>query len=292
MIQPEFLLFELTAYALFAACLWHASRQGVTRVLELAFGVPYGVFLEWMTIQQLQAYTYGQFLVMFDGAPLTIGIGWAVIVYSAMAFTRRFAMPNYLRPVMNGLLALNIDLAMDAVAIRIGFWRWDNVPLDAEWFGVPWANFWAWFIVVSAYSAMLHFFRDQGWREHPVRRWLYVPLACLASVGILAAVNVFYAFTFSPVGLDILSMVVLIGANLILVIHARPRLAHTGGFDGIVFAVPLIFHLYFNLLGFTHGFYADVPAIGIVGVAMMVIGLGVHLWPVWAARTTRSARPA
>ena len=116
MPETVFLTFELLTLLLFAACLWHAARQGKTRVLELLASLVYGVSLEWMTLRQLEAYHYGQFLVMIDGAPLCIGLGWAVILYSSMEFVKQLDMPLFAQPFLVGLLALNIDAAMDAVA--------------------------------------------------------------------------------------------------------------------------------------------------------------------------------
>ena len=55
------------------------------------------------------------------------------------------------RPLLDGLLALNIDLALDAVAIRLGFWDWGQ-GFSFQYFGVPYANFWAWFWVVTSFS--------------------------------------------------------------------------------------------------------------------------------------------
>lgn len=52
----EFLLSEFLNIALFAACLWHAARQGKTRVFELLASLVYGVALEWMTIKLVEAY--------------------------------------------------------------------------------------------------------------------------------------------------------------------------------------------------------------------------------------------
>src|SRR6266704_834612 len=50
------------------------------------------------------------------------------------------------------LLALTIDLSMDAIAIRLGFWTWRQA---GPWFGVPLGNFYAWFIVVFGFSLLL-----------------------------------------------------------------------------------------------------------------------------------------
>src|SRR5262249_24211695 len=140
--------------ALFAGCLWDAARRGKFDVLELLWGGFYGFLLEWLTIKQLSDYHYGRFLIMVDGAPLAVALGWAVIIYTSMRFSTQIKLPEAARPILDALLALNIDLALDAVAIRLGMWIWVGVRLDQQWFGVPWANFWAWFIVVWHFQGL------------------------------------------------------------------------------------------------------------------------------------------
>lgn len=85
---------------------------------------------------------------MFGDNLLAVGVGWGGIIYSVRLFSDATRLPPFLRPVMDELVALDIDLAMNAVAIRIGMWKWGIDP-TAEYFGVPCANFWAWFWVVT-----------------------------------------------------------------------------------------------------------------------------------------------
>jgi hypothetical protein len=289
MIRPVFLLFELMTYGLFIACLWRASKQGRSRVIELIFGLIYGVLLEWMTLRQLNAYEYGQFAIMIDGAPLCIGMGWAVIIYSAMEFTNRLQLPMYARPLVDGFLALGIDLAMDAVAIRLGFWTWGVISIDQEWFGVPWGNFWAWFIVVSSFAAFLRAFRAYRWHEQPLKSWLYVPFAFMLSIIILAATNHLYSEVLWPAGFGFGAMLVLLICGVIVIWQARPKFAETGPPDPVVFAVPLLFHIFFNAAGIIYGFYVEQPIIGIVGIGVMLASLGIHLWPWWQARQQQNS---
>ncbi len=115
-------VFELLAYGSLGVCVWHARRQGLlrrARLLELAMGVVYGVSLEALTIFQLHAYRYGHFLVMLGPVPLCIGVDWGVILYSAMTFAEGLPLPRWSLPAVVALLGLNIDLSMDALAIRL-----------------------------------------------------------------------------------------------------------------------------------------------------------------------------
>ncbi len=125
MPNAYFILFEIIIYIQFALCLRHSIKLNTRRnLLKLGFGILFGVTLELATIRQLNAYEYGRFLLMVWDVPLCIGVAWSCIIYSVMEFSDASSLPYWFRPVLDGLLALNIDLALDAVAIRFGFWDW------------------------------------------------------------------------------------------------------------------------------------------------------------------------
>src|SRR5258708_34003991 len=96
--------------------------------------------------------------MMIGGATISVALGWAVVIYTSMRFSSKIRLPEAARPILDALIALNIDLAMDVVAIRLGIWAWTGVRLDQQWFGVPWVNFWARCLVgwgVSGYLSAL-----------------------------------------------------------------------------------------------------------------------------------------
>src|SRR2546428_9713039 len=103
-------VFEVLAYACLGLCIWHALHQGPlrrARLIELGTGVLYGLTLETLTIVQFHAYQYGRFLIMFGPVPLAIGVGWGIILYSAMTFADAFALGAWAAPALVGLLGLN-----------------------------------------------------------------------------------------------------------------------------------------------------------------------------------------
>jgi len=277
----EILLSEFVNVALFLACLWHAARQGKSRVLELLASLVYGVALEWMTIKLVEAYEYGRFLIMIDTAPLAIGLGWAVIIYSAMEFANYLKMPDYAKPFLVGLLALNIDAGMDAVAIRLGFWNW-VIPLDMQWYGVPYGNFWSWFIVATSFSGMVYWLRARGWHhsKQAWRVWVYPVIALFGSMLILAATNFLFInlFAQSDIG-SAMAMVVLVYSGIVVVYVSRPRFIPAPRPDWVALSVPLVFHLFFTIVGFTSGIYTELTILAVVGLLMFMLGLGIHLWP-------------
>ena len=284
----EFLIFEILAYLVFAACAWHAARQGRMRLLELLVSLVYGVFLEWMTIQQVHAYSYGHFLVMFDGAPLCIGVGWAIIIYSAMEFADAMRMPVSACPFLAGFLALNIDAGMDVVAIRLGFWNW-VIPLDMQWFGVPYGNFWAWFIVVTSFSGFLYLFRSLGWNvsKRILKRWGYPLISLVGSILVLAFSNWFFVTLFgrSDFGSTMAFLALLVAGAVVLYL-SRPAFVPSARINWVSLAVPLVFHTYFVLLGFIKGYFIAIPLLAVVGVLMWAIGIGLHLYPWYLRRSS------
>jgi hypothetical protein len=282
MIKAAFVIFEILTISLFLACFWHAFKQKNNKVLELIFALVFGVLLEWMTIQQLAAYHYGEFFLMLDGAPICIGLGWAVIIYSGMEFVKYLNMPDYARPFLVGMLALNLDLAMDAIAIRLGFWNW-VIPLDWQWFGVPWGNFWAWYIVVVSYSGFLYWFRHlQKQKKSPWLRWTYPLFSLLGSVVILAVTNYIFANVFSKTELvSAMSMLLIILSGGVILYIVKPQFKPNAFTDPVILSIPLTFHLFFTIFGFVGGFYTQIPILAVVGLSMFAVGLGVHLWPWW-----------
>lgn len=280
--KSAFIIFEALTITLFIACFWHAWKQDFRKVLELLFALIFGVFLEWMTIQQLEAYHYGDFFLMVDGAPICIGMGWAVIIYTGMEFVKHLNMPDYARPFLVGLLALNLDLAMDAIAIRLGFWNW-VIPLDWQWFGVPWGNFWAWYIVVVSYSGLIYWFRHLQKQRSNAWFWRAYPLfAFIGAAAILAVTNYIFANVFAKTELvSAMSMLLIILAGAVIIYVVKPKFSEDAFADRVILAVPLTFHLFFNIYGFIGGFYYKLPILGVVGLVMFAVGLGVHLWPWW-----------
>jgi len=285
-LSPYVLIFECLIAIVFVVCLWDARRRGGFALTELLWTGLYGFLLEWLTLKQLHAYHYGQFLILIDGAPLSVALGWGVVIYAAMRFSNRLQMEESLRPLLDVLLALNVDLAFDTIAIRLGMWTWNGVALDQQWFGVPWANFWAWFVIVWSYSTFLRAFRP--WRADRLGRWLYTPLAMLLSLLMLWAANLIYPMMTETKNFAAASIFLLVG-SLFLVLTAQPRLIRGEPPEPLISAVPLIFHAFTLLVGAASGIFAQNPLLALVGVVLLIISLIIHLPLLWTRRTTHSA---
>lgn len=277
MPNAYFLIFELLMLVLLALCARHAWQAGgPSRVWQLLAGVGFGLLLEWATIQQLHAYSYGQFGWMLGGevpggkVPVAIGIGWGVIIYSVHLFVDGVAIAGWAKPVLAGLLGLNIDLAMDAVAIRLGFWDWGR-GLDFEYFGVPYPNFWAWFWVVFSFSVGLRWLASgESWSS----RWLG-PLGAIV-VGVVGVLGTNWLIT--AVVPDAIQSQVVWGTLLValfLVRILRPRLRRRE-LPAVVFWVPFAIHSFYLAAGLVSGIFAPAPFLALVSLAMLALALWLH----------------
>jgi uncharacterized membrane protein len=269
MPNPYFIFFELMIYLLFAFCFRHARRQGMTNILRLLAGVLYGILLELATLRQLSAYEYGHFLLMIGDVPLCIGVAWSCIIYSAMEFSDASSLPYWARPILDGLLALNIDLALDAVAIRLGFWSWGQ-GLKFQYFGVPYANFWAWFLVVFSFSLG---YRLLAHRENWIVRWVSPLLALIVGLTAILGTNV---FVFANPLVDYkYFLAITLSFALVAVITMRPRFTRTS-VPGLVFWIPFMTHTFVLIAGLISGVIFQPGFLLIVGLGMTLISVSLH----------------
>lgn len=258
-IPLSHLFFELATYILFIICLRHAVRQGVRsreRMAILISGTFYGLLLETMTIYQLHSYKYGSFLIMFHGEiPLTIGIGWGIILYSAIitADSLKLSFPAWVAIV--GLFGLGIDATMDVMAVRTGMWNWyvlnsfdgKFLTADQDWFGVTFGNYYAWFIVLTSAAFFMRLYKLNS-----VSNIFILILKCIAAIGssvvvlgVLDQIYVTYVnHTWWPILLEIISAVSVIIFSLF---KKDGKLRDSSAFIGMpAFIVPLFFHFYFT----------------------------------------------
>ncbi|MCC6189550.1 MAG: carotenoid biosynthesis protein [Anaerolineales bacterium] len=285
MPDPYFLVFEGLQYALLLLCLRHAARQGPARVWQLLAGVLYGLLLEWATIQQLHAYSYGRFLLMLGDVPVPIGVGWGVIVYSVRLFSDATTLPEWARPVLDGLLALNMDLALDALAIRLGMWDW-GMGLQLQYFGVPYANFWAWFWVVFAFSTGL---RVLARPATFAGRWLG-PLGALA-LGVLDVIAMNALITSVAPAWYLPTIALTLGLALAVVLSLRPRFGAVPAAPP-AFWVPFVVHVYCLAAGLLSGVLLRPPVLLLVSALMLALALLLHRQTISAWLRRGPALPA
>ena len=148
----------------------------------------YGLLLEALDMRIFKTYHYGSgFFFWIGDVPIAIAWLWAVILASSMAISDRMGLRELVRPFADALLAVWIDLSIDAIAIRMHYWHW-AIPLNEGWFGVPAGNLYAWMWVAFWYSALARILRrltskSQHWK------WGYLILPIFSYAGLFASMN-------------------------------------------------------------------------------------------------------
>ena len=84
---------------------------------------------------------------MLGGVP-GIGINWGVLALGSAALVQRFVTALGLKIILSSLLMLGVDLLMEPVAIKSGFWSWGG-------YDVPLYNYVCWFLVALFLQWML-----------------------------------------------------------------------------------------------------------------------------------------
>jgi hypothetical protein len=183
-MNPVFLLLEIGAAAFFVVAAWLALRRGRLPFLELVSAATFGLLLEQGNQIIFETYEYSpDFVLSIDRAPIVIGLTWALIIAGAMRITDALGVRRRYAPVVDSVLAISLDLAFDAVAIRMGLWTWRDIGLEKGWFGVPAGNFYAWLFVTWSFSLLSRWLRDASHRRN-VLEWLQL-LVPIPAFGLL-----------------------------------------------------------------------------------------------------------
>jgi hypothetical protein len=185
-VNPLYLLIEASASLFFIGAATAALRRGRLPFLELISAAAFGVLLEEGDQLVFQTYHYSSdWILTADRAPIVIGLTWALIIAGAMRLTDALGVRRRYAPVVDAVLAISLDLAFDAIAIRIGLWTWHGIGPTNGWFGVPAGNFYSWLIVTLAFSSLSRWLRDAAARRHALE-WLQLAIP-LPAFGLLLA---------------------------------------------------------------------------------------------------------
>jgi hypothetical protein len=165
-VNPTYLLIEIGATAFFVIAAWLALRRGRLPFLELVSAGIFGLLLEQANQVIFETYEYSpEFALAIDRAPIVIGLTWALIIAGAMRITDALGVRGRYAPVVDSVLAIMLDLAFDAVAIRMGLWTWRDIGPEQGWFGVPAGNFYAWLFVTLGFSIFTRWLRELSHRR-------------------------------------------------------------------------------------------------------------------------------
>ena len=97
-------------------------------------------------------YSYGNILgFKLFGVPLIIGFNWLMILLSSFALASSISLRKTFLLFFTPAFAIIIDLFMEPVAMKLGFWNWENNV-------IPFQNYAAWFLISMAVTYGLIFF--------------------------------------------------------------------------------------------------------------------------------------
>ena len=221
-MNPLYILIEATASIFFVGAAVAALRRGRLPFLELISAAAFGILLEEGDQLVFETYHYSSdWILAIDRAPVVIGLTWALIIAGAMRLTDALGVRRRYAPFVDAVLAISLDLAFDAIAIRMGLWTWRGIGPTDGWFGVPAGNFYSWLFVTLAFSSLTRWLRHAA-VGRPALEWLQLAVP-LPAFGLLLAGIVPFAVLHpivdpSPGGGMLLFLVVLAG---FLAISAR-----------------------------------------------------------------------
>lgn len=295
------LVIELSTFAYAALCFRQASRgpHSAIRKTNLVFAMLFAYAVEWYFVngQNEFPYHYGEFLLKVGGVPLWVSAGWGLIVYTAMDVTQTANVPWWSRPIANGLLAVNIDLALDPIAQALQLWTWGPSPSGAMYFGVPFENFIGWMLIVGSFSfckqlvnhlvmQRLQWMRE-GWRQVVVDLLACVLGAVVAFVMVtVATVIVHDIYTWKVFGVELGEAVVytaITNGGLLLVMLTIRRTRNDNSPNWVAIGVPVYFHSFVLLAYFiwvgAQQKQDGLSSLSVVVPILMMIGCCCYAWP-------------
>ncbi len=302
-----FLIFEILAFISFVAILAREIYQkNKIRVLEILSCLVFGLLLEIGNTYLSHMYSYSsEFWLQIFNVPLAIGCGWTVIIYCAMLLSDQYNIPWYLRPFMDALTALTLDLSLDAIAIRLGFWHW-AIPLNQEWYGVPFENLVGWILVVLSFSFLIRYLRTLNLKRF-FSRLLFAFSPFLAYVGLALGLVVFSLIAILPYEINnwrmwltfnyhpnisvlynpqvqlwktivlvafVVDLVNMVGWSLFK--YRKKYLKH---FDLLSFIILSALHVFFFVALLITGIYQQMPILLVLGLGMFLVHCLLHFLP-------------
>ncbi len=286
-MNPVYPILEITASALFLVAVGAAFLRGRLALLTLISAAAFGILLEEGDQLIFETYHYSEeWFLALDRAPVAIGLVWALIITGAMRITDALGVRRVYAPFVDSLIALSLDIAFDAIAIRMGLWTWRGVEADAGWFGVPAGNFYSWLFVTLAFSLVTRWLAELA-RRRPVLEWLQllVPLPAFAILlaGIIPFAVLQEAFDPEPGGGMAFFVVTLAAFIVVAAVGLRrrerppaeappPRETDAAAFElRFGFFTRLAIHAFFLLALFVMGLHAREPVLLIVALAMLAL---------------------
>ncbi len=127
-------------------------RNAGAAALFFAAALAYGLALELLQHLVLQ-YRYGDLGPVFNGIPLAVPLGWAIVWSLAFVAGQRLGRGWVAASVIGGLVAAALAILLETGAVAAGWWTWGERPAAG---GVPWL------VPFQAFSAGITFLLGYG----------------------------------------------------------------------------------------------------------------------------------
>lgn len=319
-----FLIFEFSIYILLVVVCFHAWRNGRRWIIGLLAAITCAFILENLAIRfnsLIGGYYYGRFLIMpFCNStapinqtcarvtpciPLVVPIFEGLILYATMRTTTKLGFDWRIAPLVDGLLALSLELSLDPIVSigmqclnsngapesadpGLGFWFWQLTRMNEgvtqiPFFDVPLDNFKGWFVGIVAFSYALRIvWRYFNTEKKPVwEQILHSLLAVALGIGIVLGVAYVYTQILKVVQSQEIMMSVLIGVSILITLQFAKGLKQNNALDLVHLAIPTFFNLYLIYALIATQLYRNNPALIVDWAVFFVVSTILFSWPYW-----------
>lgn len=229
--------------------------------------------------------------------PLAVVAMESIILITTLRTTDLLGAPGHVKPFLNALVAVNLDLLIDPVASNnrwctaghgptysgMGFWTWITGATDVGyWFGVPLINYTTWFCSVFAFTVAVRFFRRYLPASRSIGRELFFAAVAIGSFLIFEFILIFTMQfilnrSYSPVW-QWAVLLTLLGVALLVVIPSVRRFNRDHPFNWVP-VVSQLFILVFFLIGLVIGRFPGKAALFVVWPVTFLIAATFILAP-------------
>jgi uncharacterized membrane protein len=179
-------VFEFACLLFMLLSIAHAYRRwgGYRTLFFFTFALLYGFILEDFTVTYSGYYHYNPHSwIQIHNTMMAVPFCWTAIIYLCIYLIEENAHLRDLTKIEKGLaagvLAVSIDVAVDAVFVAYGLWHWS----EGQWFGVPLANYTAWFMAVGGFTTI---WKDiDSLKAHRIVKELGLGFGMILSYGLL-----------------------------------------------------------------------------------------------------------
>ena len=244
-LENEFILFKLLYYGIpVILMLFHSViTLGFPKAMFLIFLASVtGTYFEYIGLRDGTFfgghYVYQPQITLFN-VPIFVILFWAVFIYVGYSLSNSFLywikikkphikLNNFrllpLLILLDSYFVVAIDLFLDPIAVKSGSWTWLE---GGPYFGVPWGNFFGWFLIVIIVSSIFrtyeYFISSQ--EKTFDKTILIVPTLGYGATALLYILSSIKFGLYDLLLLGSLFMLPQVAANLFLFMKAFPSLS-------------------------------------------------------------------